>query len=85
MIKDAEDCKAALNDTINDHPELEHLRLSREHQQKLTDIKRILIPFKEYIEQVSKKAPSIQLYNMLTSIIKKEGEYTYFNNNQQAL
>jgi len=25
MIKDAEDCKAALNDTINDHPELEHL------------------------------------------------------------
>jgi len=27
----------------------------------------------------------IQLYNMLTSIIKKEGEYTHFDNDRWAL
>jgi hypothetical protein len=31
MIENAEENKAGLDDTVSDHPELEHLRLKKEH------------------------------------------------------
>jgi hypothetical protein len=61
MIEIALQCKAALSDLIDDHPELELLRLTPTHWKELEDIHIILTPFKKYTNQVSKKRPSIQL------------------------
>jgi hypothetical protein len=83
MIDSAEKNKAALDDQINENPILEHLRLKQHHWKQLADIKKVLKPFADYTEQVSKKRSLIQLstrmyiklYNTLLSITQKEGEW----------
>src|ERR1700722_11295253 len=87
MIEDAFDCHTALNDTVDDHPELEDLRLTEDHWKQLEDIKTIPRPFLEYTEFVSKNQPTlqlsariyIQLENTLKGISKMQGKYTHLN------
>jgi hypothetical protein len=87
MIEVAEDYKAALNDQVNNHPELKPLRLTKEHWKQLSNIKAVLAPFDRYTEQTSKKLASIHLSirmyfeinEMFTKILKKEGEYATFD------
>jgi hypothetical protein len=59
MINDAFDCKAALNDTVDDHPELADLKLSLEDWHQLEVIRDLLRPFGEYTEFVSREQPSL--------------------------
>jgi hypothetical protein len=61
MVDDAEAHKAALDDLVNENPVLKRLRLTKDHWRQLSDIKKVLEPFKKYTEQVSKKLPSIHL------------------------
>jgi hypothetical protein len=48
MIEATEEHKAAIDDTINDHSELEPLRLTTSHWKKLAEIKTVLKPFERY-------------------------------------
>jgi hypothetical protein len=88
MIEDAFDCRAALNDTCDDHSELADLKLTAEHWNQLEDIRTMLKPFWEYTEYVSREQPSIQLtgqmYVQLESILKqisrREGPFSHFDN-----
>ena len=61
MVDDAEAHKAALDDLVNENPVLKRLRLTKDHWRQLSDIKKVLKPFKKYTEQVLKKLPSIHL------------------------
>jgi hypothetical protein len=87
MIEDAFDCRAALDDTIKDHLELEDLQLTAMHWKQLRDIKTMLKPFAEYTDFVSRVQPSIQLSTYmylqlettLKQISKREGDYTEFD------
>ncbi|OXV05406.1 hypothetical protein Egran_06826 [Elaphomyces granulatus] len=78
MIENAEENKAGLDDTVSDNPELEHLRLKKEHWIMLLNIKKVLKPFERYTQQVSKKAPSLQTF--LKKIVKRDGEFSGFDN-----
>jgi hypothetical protein len=53
--------KLGLDDTVSDYPELENLRLKKEHWITLSNIKKVLKPFERYTQQVSKKAPSLHM------------------------
>jgi hypothetical protein len=61
MIRDAIDCRRQLEDTVNDEQEIESLRLSPDDWKQLFDIKKILQPFNEYTEYVSRNNPSIHM------------------------
>jgi len=88
MIENAEENKAGLDDTVSDHPELEHLRLKKEHWITLSNIKKVLKPFERYTQQVSKKAPSLhmsvkmycQLQTFLKKVVNRDGEFSGFDN-----
>lgn len=87
MIEVAEQHKAALDDTVSDHAELEPLRLTKSHWKVLSNVKSLLKPFSDYTEQVSKKLPSVQisvrmyfeLNDILSKVIKGEGEFAGFD------
>ena len=89
MIKDAELCRRALEDTIDIYPELEPLQLTQAHWDQLRQICKVLEPFNKYTDFISKQQPTIQnsamLYKRLEQtlyrITKKEGEYAQFDKN----
>ncbi|CAG7933073.1 unnamed protein product [Penicillium olsonii] len=61
MIVRAEECRRQLEDTLNDVPDIEALRLKSNDWRQLSDIKKILAPFNEYTEYVSRDSPSIHM------------------------
>ncbi|KAJ5537463.1 hypothetical protein N7494_006942 [Penicillium frequentans] len=61
MIERAEECRRQLEDTVNDEPDIEALRLTPNDWRQLSDIKKILAPFNEYTEYVSRDSPSIHM------------------------
>jgi hAT family C-terminal dimerisation region len=87
MIRDAFDCRAALNDTCDENRELEKIKLQPEHWQRLEDIRTLLHPFWEYTEFVSREQPTLQLaarfyiqiQATLNSITRKKGKYAAFD------
>ena len=89
MIKDAFDCKAALKDTCDDHPELKELKLSHGDWHQLENIQQLLTPFREYTEFVSREQPSLQLsarmYLELQSLLlkasRKQKPFSTLDNN----
>lgn len=83
MIERAEECRRQLEDTVNDEPDIEALRLTPEDWRQLSDIKKILAPFNEYTEYVSRDSPSIhmtarmfeELRSILLAIKERRGEW----------
>jgi hypothetical protein len=83
MITDALECKAALNDTCDDHHELQPLKLSKVNWSQLEDIAALLKPFSEYTEYVSREEPTLQmsarmymdLNNLLSKASKKQAPF----------
>jgi hypothetical protein len=83
MISDAMDCRRQLEDTVNDEPEIKSLWLSPNDWKELSDIKKILQPFNEYTEYVSRNSPSIhivarlfeELYTTLQSIKERQRDW----------
>jgi hypothetical protein len=75
MINNVLDCKAALNDTVDDHPELADLELLPEDWHQLKVIRDLLTPFEEYTEFVSQEKPTLQMsagmYLKLQSLLTK--------------
>jgi hypothetical protein len=61
MIVRAEEYRRQLEDTVNDDPDIEALRLTSNDWRQLSDIKKILAPFNEYTEYVSRDSPSIHM------------------------
>ena len=82
MIERAEECRRQLEDTVNDEPDIEALRLIHDDWRQLSDIKKILTPFNEYTEYVSRDSPSIhiaarmfeELRSILLAIKERRGE-----------
>jgi hypothetical protein len=89
MINNALDCKAALNDTVNDHPELADLELSPEDWHQLEVIRDLLTPFGEYTEFVSREQPTLQmsarmyleLQSLLTKALKQQAQFQNLDHN----
>jgi hypothetical protein len=83
MIVRAEECRRQLEDTVNDDPDIEALRLTPNDWRQLSDIKKILAPFNEYTEYVSRDSPSIhmaarmfgELRSILLAIKERRGEW----------
>jgi hypothetical protein len=83
MIERAEECRRQLEDTVNDDPDIEALRLTPNDWRQLSDIKKILAPFNEYTEYVARDSPSIhmaarmfgELRSMLLAIMERRGEW----------
>ncbi|KAJ5900313.1 uncharacterized protein N7473_004383 [Penicillium subrubescens] len=83
MIERAEECRRQLEDTVNDEPDIEALRLTHNDWRQLSDIKKILTPFNEYTEYVSRDSPSIhmaarmfeELRSILLAIKERRGEW----------
>jgi hypothetical protein len=48
IVVRAEECRRQLEDTVNDEPDIEALRLTPNDWRQLSDIKKILAPFNEY-------------------------------------
>ena len=88
MIDVSEYHKAALDDLVDENPVLQKLRLTKDHWKQLSDIKKVLNPFNDYTEQVSKKLLSIHLTirmyyeidDMFIKMIQRQGEYASFDN-----
>jgi hypothetical protein len=83
MIERAEECRRQLEDTVNDEPDIEALRLTPDDWRQLSDIKKILAPFNEYTEYVSRDNPSIhmaarmfeELHSILLAIKERRGDW----------
>lgn len=83
MIERAEECRRQLEDTVNDEPVIEALRLTPNDWRQLSDIKKILVPFNEYTEYVSRDSPSIhmaarmfeELHSILLAIKERRGDW----------
>ncbi|KAI9041056.1 zinc finger protein [Aspergillus affinis] len=83
MIERAEECRRQLEDTVNDEPDIEALCLTSNDWKQLSDIKKILTPFNEYTEYVSRDSPSIhmaarmfeELHSILFAIKERRGEW----------
>jgi hypothetical protein len=83
MIERAEECRRQLEDTVNDELEIEALRLTSDDWRQLSDIKKILAPFNEYTEYISRDSPSIhmaarlyeELHSMLLAIRERRGDW----------
>lgn len=83
MIKGAEECHQQLEDTTNDEPDIESLRLTPDDWRQLSDIKEILVPFNVYTEYISEDSPSIhmaarmfgELRSILFAIKEQQGEW----------
>mgnify|MGYP007046760254 FL=1 len=83
MIVRAEEYRRQLEDTVNDDPDIEALRLTPSDWRQLSDIKKILAPFDEYTEYVSRDNPSIhmaarmfgELRSILLAIKERRGEW----------
>jgi hypothetical protein len=83
MIERAEECRRQLEDTVNDEPDIEALCLTPNDWRQLSDIKKILAPFNEYTEYVSRDSPSIhmaarmfeELRSILLAIKERRGDW----------
>jgi len=83
MIERAEECRRHLEDTVNDEPDIEALRLTPDDWRQLSDIKKILAPFNEYTEYVSRDNPSIhmaarmfeELHSILLAMKERRGDW----------
>ena len=83
MIERAEECRRQLEDTVNDEPDIEALRLTPDNWRQLSEIKKILAPFNEYTEYVSRDSPSIhmaarmfeELHSILFDIKERRGDW----------
>jgi hypothetical protein len=87
MIKDAEHCRRALEETIESYSELEPLKLTQAHWEQLRQIRKVLTPFSEYTDYISKEQPTIQtsamlyrrLEDMLLKITSTQDEYAVYD------
>lgn len=83
MIERAEECRRQLEYIVNDELENEALHLTSDDWKQLSDIKKILAPFNEYTEYISRDKPSIhmaprlyeELYSMLLAIRERRGDW----------
>ncbi|KAJ5976583.1 HAT dimerization [Penicillium waksmanii] len=83
MIERAEECRRQPKDTVNDDPDIHALRLTPDDWKKLSDVKKILAPFNEYTEYVSRDSPSIhmaarmfeELRSILLAITERRGDW----------
>jgi hypothetical protein len=87
MIKDAEHCRRVLEETIESYPELEPLKLTQAHWEQFRQIQKVLTPFSEYTDYISKEQPTIQtsamlykrLEDMLLKITLKQDDYAVYD------
>lgn len=89
MIEDAFENRAALEDTIKDHPELGDLTLTTEHWYRLTQIRSLLKPFDDFTKWVSRRQPTLhmsaslylKLEKLLTDASQRQGDFASIENN----
>jgi hypothetical protein len=80
---------APLNDTIETHPQLQDLTLTKDDWQQLRDIKAGPKPFKDVTKYISQSAPTLYMFarlyfklkTLLSETVQKKCEFARFDNN----
>ena len=90
MIERAIEQRGPLQNSVNDHPELEKLALSQERWTRIGHLRTLLKPFEDFTKFVSRLEPTIamsgelymKLERQLRSIINREGEFALFDDSR---